>query len=76
MDMRTIVGNRFVELRKIWSLGIGVGWATEVDGQSLRYLCETMQNVTVGAAGLLSRDNTLQDETTEVDAASKERATE
>jgi len=76
MDMRTLVGCRFVELRKFLSFGIGVGSEIEVEGQSQRYFCQTMQKVTVGAAGFLSRDNALLDETNEVDAASKERTNE
>jgi len=35
LDMRTLFGHRFVELREVWSLGIGVKSEMAVDVKSL-----------------------------------------
>jgi len=54
--MRTLFGRRFVELREICSLGIGVGSEMAVDVESLRYCREGTQRVTAGANGFLRGD--------------------
>jgi len=66
MDLRTLFGPRFVDLRDIWSLGMGVGSDRTLDVQSLSYARKGMQRVSAGTVEFQRGEKGLRDEKTEV----------